>query len=248
MTDLDRTYGAEHRAEGRPPMPYFPGPSGGPAPSAPPAAPPSGPGSVLPPAAAQPPAEFASTGRRRATDPFAESYAGIPEPTYAPQPTYQPEQPPAESSYQPEPYQPEPTPPPPPVAPAPPEDSRSAVQGQIKIEDEVVEKIAALAALEVTGVAALGGQSRTSETMEAVRQRIGMTDRGEPRVRARILDNEISVDIALIVEYGSVVMDVARIVKTNVARIVGLMLGLRVATVNVTIEDVRMPDSQSPAS
>ncbi|ROO84358.1 putative alkaline shock family protein YloU [Actinocorallia herbida] len=278
MTDLDRPYGGEHRAEARPPMPYFPAPSAA-APAAPPqqapaqqqqqGAPQQGghqgtaaamsamsagvsTGTVLPPG--QAPAEFAATGRRRSGDPFSpesyspesyaqESYAPAPE-SYA-QPGYPAEAAPPEVYKAPEPYQPEPVapaPPPPPAEEAP--RHQGGVQGQIKIEDEVVEKIAALAALEVSGVAALGGQSRTSETMEAVRQRIGMSDRGEPRVRARVLDNEISVDIALIVEYGSVVMEVAKVVKTNVARIVGLMLGLRVASVNVTVEDVRMPDEQ----
>ncbi|MDX6740322.1 Asp23/Gls24 family envelope stress response protein [Actinocorallia sp. A-T 12471] len=289
MTDLDRPYGGEHRAEARPPMPYFPAspapaqqqqqqqqaqtgaqqavqqPPGAGAPGMPggmsgmPQMPTASAGvatgTVLPPG--QAPAEFAATGRRRSADPFtpesytAESYTqdsyaqesysqgGYSGGEVSPSDAYK-----APESYQPEPYQPEPVTP----QPAPEEPARSnGVQGQIKIEDEVVEKIAALAALEVSGVAALGGAGRTSETMEAVRQRIGMSDRGEPRVRARVLDNEISVDIALIVEYGSVVMEVAKVVKSNVARIVGLMLGMRVASVNVTVEDVRMPDEQAAA-
>jgi len=119
------------------------------------------------------------------------------------------------------------------------------VKGRIKIEDEVVEKIAGLAALEVNGVAALGGDSsRTidSRTIDAVRERIGMSDTQSNRgVKARVSDNEINLDLVIVVEYGSVVIEVAKVVKNNVARVVGMMLGMRVSTVNVTVDDVRMP-------
>lgn len=128
-------------------------------------------------------------------------------------------------------------------APVEPAARGASVKGQIRIEDEVVEKIAALAALEVTGVASLGGRRAASETMEEVRRRIGGDGRHEPGVRARVTDEEISLELALVVEYGSVVMDVARTVKNNVARSVGVMLGMKVSSVDVTVEDVRMPGS-----
>ncbi|WP_460369454.1 Asp23/Gls24 family envelope stress response protein, partial [Actinocorallia lasiicapitis] len=136
-----------------------------------------------------------------------------------------------------------PAPAPAPADTAPATGRNGQVKGQIKIEDEVVEKIAALAALEVAGVAGLGSvNGPASETLEAVRQRIGMGERVDRGVLARVTDNEISLDVSLIVEYGSVVLDVAKTVRTNVARIVGLMLGMKVTAVNVTIDDVKMPD------
>ncbi|GAA2735765.1 Asp23/Gls24 family envelope stress response protein [Actinocorallia aurantiaca] len=128
-------------------------------------------------------------------------------------------------------------------APVEPAARGASVKGQIRIEDEVVEKIAALAALEVSGVASLGGGREASETMEEVRRRIGGDGRREPGVRARVTGEEISLELALVVEYGSVVMDVARTVKNNVARSVGVMLGMKVSSVDVTVEDVRMPGS-----
>ncbi|REE94696.1 Asp23/Gls24 family envelope stress response protein [Thermomonospora umbrina] len=97
----------------------------------------------------------------------------------------------------------------------------AVVKGRITIEDEVVEKIAALAALEVDGVASL------SERIQGV------------RVHTR--DNEVALDLTIVVEYGTVIMDVAKLVKTNVARVTSLMLGMRVTAVNVVIDDVRMP-------
>jgi uncharacterized alkaline shock family protein YloU len=94
-----------------------------------------------------------------------------------------------------------------------------AIPGRIKIEDAVVEKIVALAASEVAGVAGLatgGIQIRTGET-------------------------DLTLDLTLVVEYGSVMMEVARRTRDNVGRVAGRMLGLRIAAVNVTVGDVWMP-------
>jgi uncharacterized alkaline shock family protein YloU len=107
------------------------------------------------------------------------------------------------------------------------------VKGRITIEDEVIEKIATLAALEVTGVAQLVGQGEPGDEHHP-----GTGGRG---VRIHVHDNEVTLDLSVIMEYGSVIMDVAKVVKTNVARVVGLMLGMRIVAVNVAVEDVRMP-------
>jgi uncharacterized alkaline shock family protein YloU len=112
------------------------------------------------------------------------------------------------------------------------------VKGRIKIADEVVEKVAALAALEVPGVADLGGD--IERAIESVRERIGIgAKRGDQGVKADVNNNEVSVDVTVMVEYGHVVMDVARQVQVNVARKTNRMLGLTVLEVNVTVDDVR---------
>ncbi|MFC9977053.1 Asp23/Gls24 family envelope stress response protein [Spirillospora sp. NPDC127200] len=115
--------------------------------------------------------------------------------------------------------------------------SGDAVQGRITIEDDVVERIAALAALEVAGVAALGGRAEAGTGRGTAAGGPG----ARPGVRVHAREHEVTLDLVLTVEYGSVIMDVARVVKANVARVVGLMLGTRVAAVNVVVEDVRMP-------
>lgn len=115
------------------------------------------------------------------------------------------------------------------------------VKGRIQIEDEVVEKVAALAAIEVEGVADLGGD--IERAVESVRERIGVGNkRGDQGVTAEIRGREVSITIQVVLEYGSVAMDVAREVKTNVARSTNRMLGLRVVEVNVVVDDVVMPD------
>ncbi|SDJ92646.1 Uncharacterized conserved protein YloU, alkaline shock protein (Asp23) family [Nonomuraea maritima] len=125
-------------------------------------------------------------------------------------------------------------------------DSDSAVKGRIKVADEVVEKVAALATLEVEGVADMGGD--LARAYEAVRDRIGYGSRRATQgVTARIHDREVAVSLVIVVEYGHVVMDVASEVKDNVAKNVSRMLGMRVSEVNVTVDDVRLPGDPGPS-
>ncbi|MEV5738481.1 Asp23/Gls24 family envelope stress response protein [Microbispora rosea] len=134
-----------------------------------------------------------------------------------------------------------PAPAPKPVAPA-----VDVLKGRIKVADEVVEKVAALAALEIPGVADLGGD--LERAFESVRDRIGVgAKRATQGVQASIQDQQVSIDVTLVIVYGHVVMDVATEVKVNVARSVSRMLGMRVVEVNVTVDDVRLPGQDSPA-
>ncbi|MFI0453050.1 Asp23/Gls24 family envelope stress response protein [Actinomadura sp. 6N118] len=116
-------------------------------------------------------------------------------------------------------------------------------EGRITIDDEVIEKIATLAAMEVNGVATLAGRIEAGED-----GRLG-TGPGGRGVRVHMHENTVSLDLGLIVEYGSVIMEVAKAVQGNVARVAGLMLGMRVIAVNVSVEDVQMPaESRSQES
>jgi uncharacterized alkaline shock family protein YloU len=150
---------------------------------------------------------------------------------------------------------------PPPFAPARPQPARqepvrpaeaarpAEVKGRIHIADEVVEKVAALAAVEVPGVADLGGDFERA--IESVRERIGLGQkRGDQGVKADVTGHDVAVSVTVMVEYGYVVLDVARQVQANVARKTNRMLGLNVLEVNVTVDDVRTtrPDTDDPAT
>ncbi|GAB3415465.1 Asp23/Gls24 family envelope stress response protein [Flindersiella endophytica] len=116
------------------------------------------------------------------------------------------------------------------------------VEGLIEIADEVVEKVSALAALEVDGVVDLGGD--VARLLENVRERIGVGQkRGDQGVKASITGDEVTINLTIVVEYGHVVMDVARNVQSNVAEQAHKMLGLRVAAVNVKVDDVQLPQA-----
>jgi uncharacterized alkaline shock family protein YloU len=120
------------------------------------------------------------------------------------------------------------------------------VKGRIDIADEVVEKVAGLAAIEVDGVADLGGD--VIRAVENVREHIGVGHRrGDQGVKAEIDGHDVTIEVTIVIEYGHVVMDVARDVKTNVAAQTTRMLGLRVVEVNVVVDDVRLPEAPKPA-
>jgi uncharacterized alkaline shock family protein YloU len=116
-----------------------------------------------------------------------------------------------------------------------PGDITTGVDGRITIENGVIGKIAALAALEVEGVAALVPKPGP--------------DAGQAKTGVRVAfdedADEVTLDVAIAVRYGAVVKDVAKVVKANVARVTGLMLGTRVAAVHVSVEDVRVPDGHA---
>jgi uncharacterized alkaline shock family protein YloU len=119
------------------------------------------------------------------------------------------------------------------------------VKGRITIADEVVEKVAGLAAMEVDGVADLGGDFERA--VESVRERIGLGNkRGDQGVKADVKGQEVAISVTVMVEFGYVVLDVARQVQLNVARKTQRMLGLRVVEVNVTVDDVRTARADEP--
>jgi uncharacterized alkaline shock family protein YloU len=124
--------------------------------------------------------------------------------------------------------------------PAGPQRLAAVVKGRIDVADEVVEKVAGLAAIEVEGVADVGGDF--ARAIESVRERIGVGHkRGDQGIKARIQGREVAIDVTIMIEYGHVVIEVARKVQTNVAVQTNRMLGLNVVEVNVNVDDVRMP-------
>ena len=165
-----------------------------------------------------------------------------PEPSPPSQPSTAPRFAPPPRVEQPRPDQPRPDAarPDPAGAPAP------EVKGRIHIADEVVEKVAGLAAMEVDGVADLGGDFERA--VESVRERIGLGNkRGDQGVKAEVKGHDVAISITIMVEFGHVVLDVARQVQINVARKTQRMLGLRVVEVNVTVDDVRTARADDPA-
>lgn len=116
-------------------------------------------------------------------------------------------------------------------------------RGTTRIEDEVVEKIAAIAARSVPGVHDLGGD--TARFFASMRERVGLGDgdQGTRGVSARLRGEEVRINLTLMVEYGVKVHPLTEAVRTEVIRAVEDMLDLRVTEVNLVVDDVHMPDN-----
>jgi uncharacterized alkaline shock family protein YloU len=117
-------------------------------------------------------------------------------------------------------------------------------RGKTTIADQVVAKIAGLAAREVPGVHALGGG--ISRTLATARDRVTGTGSKAAGltggVKVEVGQLQAAVDLQLQVEYGVVITDVAAQVREEVVAAVERMTGLEVVEVNISVIDVRLLD------
>jgi uncharacterized alkaline shock family protein YloU len=123
-------------------------------------------------------------------------------------------------------------------------DAEYAVErGTTKIEDEVVEKIAGIAAREVPGVHDLGGD--TARLFASMKERVGLgeADKGNRGVSARLEGTTARITVTLVVDYGTRVRPVTEKVRVKVIEAVEGMLDLQVTEVNVVVDDVAAPES-----
>jgi len=118
-------------------------------------------------------------------------------------------------------------------------------RGRTSIADVVVVKVAGIAAREIPGVHDMGGG--LSRTIGAVRDRVpgGRANVGRG-VKVEVGERQTAVDLDLVVEYGVSVMDVARDVRENVVDAVERITGLEVVEVNITVNDVHLPEDDEP--
>ncbi|MEV6972673.1 Asp23/Gls24 family envelope stress response protein [Kitasatospora sp. NPDC093806] len=114
-------------------------------------------------------------------------------------------------------------------------------RGRTALAVGVVEKIAGMAAREVGGIHALG--SGFARTFGAMRDRVpgGRSSVGRG-IKAEVGEKQTAIDIALVVEYGVVIPELARQVRENIIDAVERMTGLEVVEVNIAVNDVHLPD------
>ncbi|SHJ83465.1 Uncharacterized conserved protein YloU, alkaline shock protein (Asp23) family [Anaerocolumna jejuensis DSM 15929] len=106
--------------------------------------------------------------------------------------------------------------------------------GEVQIADEVVATIAALAATEIEGVAAMSGNT----TRELV-SKLGM--KGYSRgVKIDVSTDSVAVDLSLTLNYGYSIPETSRQVQEKVKTAIENMTGLSVSEVNVRISDVNI--------
>ncbi len=128
-----------------------------------------------------------------------------------------------------------------PVAAAAPAASPVWGRGSTTIADEVVEKVAGIAARTIPGVYALGGD--VSRALSGLKERIGLGEATAARgVRVELTGTRAVVHLTIVVEYGHNVMEVAHAVRASVITGVETMLAIDVTEVNIVVDDVHVPD------
>ena len=120
-----------------------------------------------------------------------------------------------------------------------------AERGSTTIANEVVEKIAGIAAREVPGVYDLGGD--VARVFSAVKERIGLGEADADRgISVRLEGAKAAVKVVLCIEYGFVVYSVTEKVRAKVINAIENLLGLDVTAVDIVVDDVHVPDDHAP--
>ena len=113
-----------------------------------------------------------------------------------------------------------------------------ASKGEIKIADEVVAIIAALAATEVEGVASMAGNI-TNELIG----KLGMKNLSKG-VKVDVLEGIVTVSLALNRKYNYSIVEVSARVQEKVKNAIENMTGLEVADVNIKVAGVEMESQE----
>ncbi len=116
--------------------------------------------------------------------------------------------------------------------------------GKTTIEDGVVAKIAGIAAREVTGVYALGGGA--ARVVGAIRDALNSTDLAQG-ISVEVGEQQVAVDVTIVAEYPAPLQQVAGDVRAAVAKAMTELVGLEVAEVNVTVNDVHIASADDAA-
>jgi uncharacterized alkaline shock family protein YloU len=119
--------------------------------------------------------------------------------------------------------------------------SLPASRGRTTIANEVVEKIAGIAAREVPGVYDLGGD--VARVLSAVKERLKLGEESSAQGVSVKLDGKTAeIVVVVVIEFGFQVFSVTEKVREKVISSVENLLGLEVVSVDVTVDDVHVPE------
>ncbi|MBE5860498.1 MAG: Asp23/Gls24 family envelope stress response protein [Butyrivibrio sp.] len=108
--------------------------------------------------------------------------------------------------------------------------------GQVKIADDVVARIAALAALEIDGVSAMAG-NYTSENIDKVSPK-----NLQKSSKIAVAEGKVRVDMSILMKYSYNIPATSKQVQDRVQNSIQSMTGLDVTDVNVRIAGITMPE------
>ncbi|WP_199517291.1 Asp23/Gls24 family envelope stress response protein [Nucisporomicrobium flavum] len=129
------------------------------------------------------------------------------------------------------------------LAPLPRQSRLATAEGKITVAENVVQKIAGIACREVSGVQAMG--SGGTRAFGALRERIPGSNGPNVAqgVGVEVGETEAAIDLDIVVEYGVSIAELGRSIQRNVKSAIERMTGLNVVEVNVSVDDVHMPEA-----
>lgn len=119
-------------------------------------------------------------------------------------------------------------------------DALHTEHGDTTIADQVVEKIAAVAAREIPGVYSMG--SAVGRAFSGLGQRMaGQKPAGTAGVSVEKGERQTAIDVSIVVEYGVSIVEVSDSIREAIIAGVEFATGLEVVSVDVTVSDVHLP-------
>lgn len=111
-------------------------------------------------------------------------------------------------------------------------------RGSTRIANDVVAKIAGLAAREIPGVHSMG--KGLARTFGALRARVPGSDGGATTqgVQVEVGERQTAVDLDLVTYYGESIARIAEAVRANVIERIETMTSLQVTEVNIVVDDL----------
>ncbi len=109
--------------------------------------------------------------------------------------------------------------------------------GIISIENEVIARIAGLTAIECYGIVGMAAKN-VKDGLVQLLKRESLTK----GIRITVNGNKISIDLHIIVEYGTNISAIAENIISTVKYKVESVCGIAVEQVNVFVEGVRVDD------
>ncbi len=106
-------------------------------------------------------------------------------------------------------------------------------QNTLTFEDQVIKKIAGIAANEIKGILSMSGGF-----MSGLTDRFRSTEDITKGINAEVGEKQVALDLKVIVEYGKNVPSIFSETVHNVKKSVHDMTGLEVVEVNMHVEDV----------
>lgn len=113
------------------------------------------------------------------------------------------------------------------------ENEKRTIAGQVKLADEVVEAIAAYAALEVDGVSqvGVGGTAKAKNPAKGV--------------KVVVTDKDVAVEMMVRLKYGYNVPETSAQIQSRVQQAIENMTGLGVSKVDIRIAGIAMPGEKA---
>ena len=122
-------------------------------------------------------------------------------------------------------------------------------RGRTTIADAVVQQVAGIAAQEVEKVQMGGGTgAAVGSFLQSVTGSVTGSSSGGGNytrgVNVEVGEEETAIDLTMAIEYGQSIPQLTEAARRNVINRVESLLGLRVTEVNITVNDVQVPEER----